>query len=448
MASNQPSMVFEALGGKPDDDQLAEAVSAAWDGNKAYFNAAWHGFGGGVWRYEDEQTVKRGIRVMLRLVRDKLPTGISQARVSALVSMLEDELFTPDHTITEAQRMSEMYINLQNGLFNLETFALEPHQRGLMLTNQLEFEYDPAATCPTWERFIKTSMTDELGAVDWSSIYLLQEAIAYSMTARTDLKSSFWLVGKPDSGKSTLISVLRGLMGSLHATIDLNQLAANRFMLANIVGKRVVTFTEADATAFIPDALYKAMVGGTDEIFVDVKNKPGISFVPICKFWWAMNGAPRFNDRSGATLNRLRVILFDRSIPPDQRIVGLSDLLMKERAGIFNWAIVGYRRLMEQGGFTSPLRSEKWREQYALENDTERMYANERLDFGTDASFFCFGRPLYEDYKQWALENGYKPKSNQQVAKDWRRLGLSSAGYQGSTKWFGAKLRPQTPFGI
>jgi len=39
---------------------------------------------------------------------------------------------------------------------------------------------------------------------------LVLEALAYSMTARTDLKASFWLWGKPDSGKSTFIAFIRG----------------------------------------------------------------------------------------------------------------------------------------------------------------------------------------------------------------------------------------------
>lgn len=96
---------------------------------------------------------------------------------------------------------------------------------------------------------------------------------------------------------------------------------------------------------------------------------------------------------------------------------------------------------MQNGKFTAPIRSEKWREQYALENDTEQIYANERLDFGPGDSFYCVASVLYQDYKDWCNEYGNKPKSNQQVAKDWRRLGLVSKGYQGSVRWYGAKLR-------
>src|SRR5690606_11819017 len=127
----------------------------------------------------------------------------------------------------------------------------------------------------------------------------------------------------------------------------------NRFMLSAIVGKRAVTFSEADQGAVLPDGLYKALVGGTDEIFADVKNKPGIVFRPEAKLWWAMNNAPRTTDRSGATLNRLNPILFNRSIPKSDRISNLDQMLMRERAGIFNWLLAGYARLTEQRRFTT-----------------------------------------------------------------------------------------------
>src|SRR5690606_10210241 len=106
------------------------------------------------------------------------------------------------------------------------------------------------------------------------------------------------------------IAVLRSLAGSLHATIDLNQLGANRFLLSSIVGKRIVTFTESSANSMLPDALFKALDGGSDEIYADVKHKEAIPFVPEAKMWWAMNSMPRVSDRSGAVYSRLHIIPF------------------------------------------------------------------------------------------------------------------------------------------
>ena len=182
------------------------------------------------------------------------------------------------------------------------------------------------------------------------------EALAYSLTARTDLKASFWLVGQKDSGKSTFIAMIKALMGDLHTTIDLTQLGINRFLLAGIVGKRVVTFTEASSSTVLPDALYKALVGGSDEIYADVKNRDPICFRPEAKIWWAMNEMPRMSDRSGATTRRIYIFPFNRTIPQEQRISNLEQRLSRERPGIFN-SILDALRILNSKRRLHPLRT-------------------------------------------------------------------------------------------
>jgi putative DNA primase/helicase len=316
---------------------------------------------------------------------------------------------------------------------------MEPHNPELYFTVQLDFDYDESADYPVWGQFLRTSLVHPDGTPDPEMIQLLQEALGYSMTARTDMKASFWLMGKTDSGKSTLIAFIRSLMGNLNVTIDLNQLAGNRFLLAAVVGKRVVTFTEADSGIALPDALYKAMVGGEDALYSDVKNKEGISFVPEFKLWWAMNEAPRVLDRSGATINRLKVLLFNRSIPQDQQIIGLVQQLEKERAGVFNWIMKGYRQLVQRGKFTEPTQSAGWLANYRMENDTERTYLLEKLEM--DAEMMIQSHFLYDDYRGWCEANGFKPKNANQVSKDWERLGLKKAHRNNGNFWQGARIK-------
>lgn len=423
----------------PDDDQLTTWIAGDWNHKAAYFRSNWFVYEDGVWMDRDRRQLRTRIRRVLATQRLMLPKGVSQGRISAVASMLEDDLYIPDRKISEMELEFADYINLKNGLFNLNTFKLEAHRPEMYLTSQLDFEYDPEAECPQFRKFLQTSLTDDQGLPDVDMIMLLTEFMAYAMTARTDLKSSAWLVGVPDSGKSTIITFMRSLMGNLHATIDLGQLATNRFLLAGIVGKRVVTFTEADGTAFLPDAIYKALVGGKDEIYVDVKNKDGIAFVPICKIIWSMNGAPRINDRSGATFNRLQVILFDKTIPKDKQIGDLDELLNREKAGVFNWLMAAYRRFKSSRNFTRSERSIRWLEQYKRENDTEWVYANEQLAY--DPAHKITGQDLYSDYHHWCEQSGFKPKNITQVAKEWRRLGLRDVRSHGATIWQGAKLK-------
>lgn len=436
---NQPTEDESSeLAYQADDDQISTFITNLWRDQVAYFRGSWWRHEAGLWVEREESEVRNFIRKALRPHREMLKGGIRQGRISSVSTMLQDDLLIPNRKISEREVETAKYVNLQNGLFNLETLRLEEHNPDLYFTTQLDFAYEPDADCRQFKKFLRTSLAYPDGSPDHDMVMLAQEALAYSMTARTDMKASFWLVGKPDTGKSTLIGFIRSLMGNLHATVDLNQLSNNRFLLAGIVGKRVVTFTEADSTAYLPDALYKAMVGGSDEVYTDVKNKPGISFVPTAKFWWGMNSAPKVNDRSGATLNRLRPILFDHIIPSDQRNPNLPNLLHAERSGVFNYLIVGYQRLVGTGEFTKPERGEEWIEQYKRENDVESLYADDRLEF--QPNYAVGGQELYDDYRAYCERNGYRPKNAANAAKEWRRLGLSDTRGGGRTTWRGARL--------
>lgn len=429
------------MSSKPDDDELSVAIAERWCNSLRYLHSEWHIYERGCWNACEPETVRKTLRNFLRELRKELPhleLQISNPRINGLMSFLQSDLFITSKEFNAMLPYQEQYINLQNGLYNLETFSLEPHQADLKFTTQLDFAYDPKAECPNWERYLRTSLVDEQGRPDIELMFLVQEAMAYSMTARTDMKASFWCVGEPNSGKSTLIALIRSLMGSLHATIDLNQLATNRFLLSGIIGKRVVTFTEASESAVLPDALYKAMVGGSDEIYADVKNRPGISFKPIAKFWWAMNGAPRITDRSGATLNRLKIIPFIRSVPAELRVSNLDYLLMRERSGIFNWLIAGYQRLLKEGAFTEPEQSEAWRENYRIENDTEGIFLVECCT--PDPEGKIKGEQLYAQYAAWCQRNGNKTKNSAQAAKEWVRLGMRRTRVNGSSVWHGYRL--------
>ena len=426
---------------KPDDDEISREISSLWKESVAFFYSDWHKCENGVWIKRHPQEIKRGVRHMLANNGYRARgVNISNGRVNSITSMLEDDLFVPDRTINEQIEEVKQYIPLQNGLFNIESGELEEHRHDLYITAQLDFNYDPAATCPVWHKYISSSLViPGTTTPDTEMIALLQEAMAYSLTARTEQKASFWLVGVPDGGKSTLIGFLRRLGGDLHGTIDLNLLGSNNFMVSRIVGKRIVTFTEAESNAVLPDSLYKALAGGDDEIFADVKNRPGISFVPTAKFWWGMNNAPRTTDRSGATFNRLYPIIFNRTILQGERIRNLPALLAKEKSGVFNWLLDGLERLTRQGKFTACTESARWKEAYILENDTEASFIQEWAELGNDYS--VTGQYLYDQYSEWCNRNGFRPKNSNQAAREWERLGFSKTRKMGSSYWHGLRKK-------
>lgn len=437
--SPAPDDTFDANGRKPDDDDLALAFVAHLAHQFAYFYASWYHYDKGYWQPSAPESVALSAREFLRRFRSR-GVSITATRVTSVTKLASQDCYIPDSDINAQADVRSKYINVINGLYNLETHELEPHSPELYFINQLPFPYDAKASGPQWfSRFLKSSIVNDKGKYDPEMAWFVIEALAYSMTSRTDLQASFWVIGKPASGKSTLISLIRALMGSLHVTIDLNQMGSNRFLLSGLVGKRAATFTESSANTVLPDALFKTVVGGVDEVYADVKNKTAISFKPEAKIWWAMNEAPRTTDRSGAMLRRLYPILFPWTIAEDKRIGDLDRKLKGELPGIFNVLMTGYKRLQERGSLQIPSASVAWLEDYKRRNDTELTFLEECC-LRSEGSELQSSQ-LYAAYSDWCQARGFKPKNFNQAAEDWQRLGLEKTRHNDANYWRGVTLK-------
>lgn len=424
-----------------DDDRLTLALEHQTQGDVRFFRNSWREYLAGIWDEREKEELRRMIRVFLRKFR-RNGLKVTAGQVSSLETMFRDAVALADRVLNNTQKEQKMYIPLKNGIYNLTTHKLEEHRKELFFTYQLDFDYDPDADCPTFRRYLATSLVKPDGSPDPQLVDFTRAALAYSMTARTDLKASFWLLGKPDAGKSTFIAFIRELLGALHVSIDMEQMGKNQFMLSSLIGKRVATCTEAESGSMIADGLYKAISGGSDAIWTDVKNKDGISFIPEVKLWWAMNTAPRTRDRSDAIFNRLKIIPFNRSVPKSERDPQLLQKLLAEKSGIFTDLMWAYRRLVNAGGFEIPEQSKATLEAYQLQNDTERTFLIECAV--KDANGKVLTSELYAAYKDWCIENGFRPKQKNEAAQDFERLGLTKNRSTGGLYyWFGCTLPPK-----
>ncbi|MEO1646326.1 MAG: phage/plasmid primase, P4 family, partial [Chloroflexota bacterium] len=327
-------------------------------------------------------------------------------------------------------------INLQNGVFNIQTQELMPHKREYYLTSQLPFKFDPDTDCPMFRRFLNQSLVGEDGKTDYDLQLLVLEAIGYSLTNNTDFRVSFWLVGASGTGKSVLINVLQELAGNSHTSIDLDQLSNNPYQIADIAGKRLVTFTEPKSNAVLADNHYKRLVSQDTIMARQIFGKP-FRFRPQCKVWGAMNDLPRVVDRSDAIFNRIIIIPMNRVVPNHERDFQLIDKLRCELAGIFNMALVGLKRIRNAGKFTQVSQSEQARSEYKKENDYESNFVEDWCDIGND--FKVSGQALYDAYAAWCRRNGASAKSSTRVARDWKRLGFIKRRSNG-TWYHGVKL--------
>lgn len=400
---------------KPTDDEIGDMLIGDWDGRLRFFFGAWHEYDSGVWQLSP---------AFDRLIWEKLKvlkhSGIrpNAGKVESVKKYLQHYLAVDDSLIDNRHE----YINLKNGLFNVDTGKLEGHKLEAFMTSQLPFSFDEEADCPIFRKFLMDALvkpnTEES---DIELQYLLLEAMGYSLTANTDFRVSFWLVGASGTGKSVLINILQELAGTSHASVDLDELNNNSYQLADVAGKRLVTFTEPKANSVLADNHYKRLVSQDTIMARQIFGKP-FRFVPICKLWGAMNELPRVIDRSDAIFNRVHIIPMNRVMPEGKKDLHLTEKLRGELAGIFNMALIGLKRLRRAKTFTQATQSDNARKEYKAENDIESAFVDE----------CCLRNPasqtnaqsLYDAYAAWCKRNGSMPKSSHKVARDWERLGF------------------------
>lgn len=405
---------FFGVNGKVTHTQIGDWLVQKWDGNLAYFHKQWHRYNNGVWLAENN--IDRDIWDVMKQAQ---PQGYqaSAYNLNSVRSYLSSQLFVADNGID----MDDNYLNLQNGLYNLQTYELELHNRDLYLMSQLPFDFDSEAKCPQWEQFIQSILVTPDYQTDEELVMFLQEAMGYTLTSSNEYQVSFWLSGKPASGKSTLTKVLENLLGSAHMALDLGGLSDNKYQLADLANKRCVTCAEVPANSTLFESIYKQLVSG-DQIAARQIYQKTQNFSFEGKIWWAMNELPRNRDRSGAVERRVMIIPFYRHFKRDEQDIHLLDKLLGELSGILNWALTGLIRLNENEQFTVSHQSERLIQEYREDSDIEGQFVEAWCNRKDGAK--ARANELYRAYELWCEQNGHKPRSSTKVSSDWARLGF------------------------
>lgn len=414
----------------PTHDEMGDMLLEEWAGNVAFFYGQWHHYEDGVWK-----PTEIGNKIWNVMKDCKPAIRPSKGIRNSIASYLKDMLQIPPDLVDNG----ENYINLSNGLYNLENYAIEDHQRDLYLTAQLPFAYNETATCPRWQQFLEEVLVTPNGLADHDVIALAQEAFGYSLTANTHYEKMFWLYGDGATGKTTMLRILRALLGSAALEVDFGILQRESHQLANIPGKRVITSSEARTGTRLMDNIIKKIVSG-EELVVRRLYQEAENHISQAKIWWAMNYQPANDDRSNAIYRRLIIISFLRPIPPEKRDPMLFENLLLELPGIFNWAMEGLQRLNQNGKFAEPRQVEMAVSDYQESNAPEQLFLNDDEWIVQDPSGSVRASDLYLAYSEWGNRFNYRVLSLTDAGKEWKRLGIQMKKDRKGRKYEGIRF--------
>lgn len=321
------------------------------------------------------------------------PRNISQAKIQeTMIYIMRRRFFYGDKFDPEG------IINFKNGFYNIETHEIYPHSPDIISTSQLPYEMDETATC---ENFLK-AITDACEG-DLTKIAVIQEFAGYCLIKSCKYHKALFLIGAAGSGKSTILDGITAMLGEYNvSSVSMENLGNPRFTgnfitkLANIdreIPKNIENYEEP---------LKKIVVG--EPVTVDTKFIQTYDAKPRCKIIFAANDFPKVADTSDGLFRRMLLINFNNVV--ENIDVNLIDKVKEEGAGIFNWALIGLKRLKENEKFSPCLEIVENINELKTINNTVYYFINEKYDFDSE-SYVVFD-DLYEKYKSFSHSVGGK----------------------------------------
>jgi putative DNA primase/helicase len=343
----------------------------------------------------------------------------------------------------------------QNGTLDLDPSRapkLRRHRRDDYSTHTVDYAYPKghfAEYCPNFLKAV-SRLPDEVQS-------FLQEYVGYCLTKDTRHDVMVWIIGRPGSGKSTLV---RGILTALgnHATmVSLRELNRSRFALNAIVGKTLIYGTDVGTDFADNTDTLNSLVSG-DPIRVESKYSNPIEINPTAKVLWAMTKKPALKDPDDGLFRRVQLLTVP-PLPAEEADPNVRVLVEQEGAGILKWAIQGLLRLRKRGHFLVPKAVKAHTVQYRDDQDKTAHFVRdclweipaplrsnaapgERTDDVAELMEAAIqsakvpAKPqraavLYRAYVAWCKISGYNALGKYKFYDELRRLGLD-LGHHGA----------------
>jgi putative DNA primase/helicase len=371
----------------------------------------------GVWTQQDDRAIKQAVQGRLD---DEAMIDVTANLVNGVVDVLKSDIFRPEH---EFNRGNPETVNCLNGEIELHSgrWQLRPHCRENYRTTQIPVAYDPRADAPMFRAFLGQVFRDDPDCAD--KIKAALELMGYTLMSHARHEKFVMLIGPGANGKSVLLAVLEGLLGSENVAGVQPANFDRSFQRAHLHQKLANIVTELKQGEVIADAELKAITSGEPGT-VEHKFKNPFVMRPFATCWFGTNHMPHTRDFSEALFRRATILQFNRTFAKSEQDPQLKDKLQTELPGILNMSLTAYARALVDG-FTEPQSSEDAKKEWRLEADQVALFVDDICRRDPDAR--TPAGDIFQAYKSWAADNGISKTMSQKGLRDrLTRLGFGA----------------------
>lgn len=300
------------------------------------------------------------------------------------------------------------FVNLRNGVFDLDAGALLPHDCKYRLARIAGVAYESDAACPRWQ--------EHLGLILDGDVALIAFLQRWAGRALSGIRPSdncriLMPYGTGANGKTVTVETFSDVLGEYAAAKDFTTWCASRETsgssqrqdLVDLAGLRLVTSTESGYHHKLDEALLKAYTGGERVAPRGMYAKQATVYRPQFSLLLSTNHLPRLEGSDQGFWRRFLKMGFEVSIPEPDQDPDLLTKLAAELPGIFNWMYAGYVMWRERGldPPTSVLmETAQYRSDIDLIGQFVEAHIVEQEDVDTELS------QIFSRYKSWCVKCG------------------------------------------
>jgi P4 family phage/plasmid primase-like protien len=301
-----------------------------------------------------------------------------------------------------------------NGFLTLRNaqLVLYPHHPNWFQTLSIDVRYDHEAQCPMWMKALSSWFgRDEDGS---DKVAMLQEffgAALFGLAPRYG--RALFLVGTGGQGKGQITDVLSGLFPKIQVGAMPPQQWSKEYDADTLAHTALNVVSELPTKAIAEGSIFKAVITG-DPIKARAPYGRPYTFRPKCAHLLSANQLPRSLDGSDGFWRRVLLLRLTHQFVTDSgnQADHISELAKKilalEASGVLAWAVEGAQRLLLQDGYTIASSSHTEAAQWRMASDPMLQWLTERTIVSDDDRDKATSQALWNDWKQWAGDNGYQ----------------------------------------
>lgn len=425
-------------GGSTDSDAMMvdEFAAARLEGRAAYVAEArkWRTFDGAIWVESSIEAIREAFRVyvleqldqassMGDLERIKLLTKYAVGgKIKTIAELCQGKMLTSIHTFDQCRDL----IVAGNGVVDLQTGELLPHNPAYRFTKRTEVDYLPGASHADVDEMLTALPADCLG---W-----LQVRFGQALTGHPTWDDVLPILqGGGANGKSSLVAALQKSLGSYMGMVSERTLLSkdgdHPTELADLRGMRVAVIEELPQDGSLNVKRLKDTLG-TPTIRARKMREDTVEWSTTHSLFLTTNYIPRVTETDHGTWRRLALVRFPfRYLKPHEQLRSPEDrhgdptLRQRLEAGrtgqheaMLAWVVTGAVRwyAVREVELETPPSVERETATWRIDADKVWGFLRDRMEFDTSAQ--VLSTDLFHEFQAYLNGMGAANWSDQTFA--------------------------------